>query len=124
MEEEKNIAKVITDGPYDILGRCNPCEKFKNMGLRHSLKHLESITNKIPFYPIEQQAKYADMVCMYNVNNPEMLITFLKPASPLGWNTTSVGNLAYIALYSNNKLASEYARELLKLYAKYKKGML
>jgi hypothetical protein len=93
-------------------------------GLNYSVKDLEAVFPKIAFMPIQEQAKYADRVCMNNVNNESMLRDLLTPQNPKNFNTTSIGNMAYIALHCKVPLAAAYAHGLLKLYVKYKNGTL
>lgn len=118
------MGRIISEKPDALHGAyCNPCMKHKNFGLRFPIKQLEEAFPKIIFFPIKKQAEYADEVTREFVNDPEKIGLF-KPISARGWNATSVGNLAYIALNSKNRLASEYAKGLLKLYLKYKNATL
>ena len=70
-------------------------------GLNHSIRHLEEVKARIHEFPIEKQAEYADVICRANATN-------LAFASNIGegsdqfdrWNTTAVGNSAYMALHA------------------------
>ncbi len=117
------LTKIGGDAAF-LGSACSECSKHPNNGLNFPISHLEKIVNDIPFYPIAKQALYADAVCKEYVNDPVKLNLFKPVGSPRSWNTTSVGNLAYIALNSNNQLAREYSRGLLDLFKKYKNGKL
>lgn len=93
----------------------------------HSLEHLKEVKDKIINWSIEKQAKYADGICVkivneknlefikiqmddINVNDHSMFETF---------NTTSIGNLAYLALNAPKEYA-EKAKTILENYKSYK----
>ena len=97
---------------YSVLGSLAGKIISEKPDALHGTKELEKVFQKIPFFPIEKQAEYADEVTRKFVNDPEKIGLF-KPVSTRGWNATSVGNLAYIALHSNNKLARDYSNWLL-----------
>lgn len=86
---------------------------FDKFGLRSSLEHLEIMFPKILSIPIEEQANYVDFITKFNVNedwfiegvlNAEFTLNKLQSA-----NTTSIGNLAYIAINCKNKEAAKKA---------------
>jgi|SRR6185437_4576428 len=90
-------------------------------GLNHSLIHLHKMRRVIVDMPIKEQAKYADSVLRNNVKNKKWLENQLKDSNPEynKWNTTSVGNTAYICLYASEKKHRKKAEKLLQGYKKY-----
>lgn len=99
-------------------------KKFDIFGLSHSLKHLKEKYKTIHSLTIEEQSKYADEVCIENIND-KSLIDFCKSINPYkenfsNYNTTSVGNLAYIILHCKNKEAVEICKELLQRHKDYR----
>lgn len=95
--------------------------KFNKNGLAHDLDHLDEMKDIIPFLPIEEQANYSDQICVQTCNN----ITLEQIDGDHDFeifNTTSIGNLAYIALNSPNKDVREKAVEILGQYKEYAKS--
>lgn len=95
---------------------------FDSRGLRFSKTHLQRIDNQIIFWDIAKQADYRDRVCEVSVLH-EMEHTFLdihsRPHFP-GFNATSVGNLAFVALYSLNPKYKAWALSVLTQYRVWK----
>lgn len=69
--------------------------------------------------PIIEQSKFADAVCVENVNNPEILKTIDDEPNFKLWNATSIGNLAYIAIHCNGTFYRCRADELLSDFKKW-----
>lgn len=91
-------------------------------GLYHSLEHLEKIKYEIAFMPIEKQSRYADYVCITNLDNPhinEMVLSGISTEGLYEWNATSVGNAAFIALNSKDSNIRKFCLELLDIYKKF-----
>jgi hypothetical protein len=81
----------------------SPLEKA--VGLSYPLEHLQEVKHRIVRMPREEQARYADAICRSisgNVAELEAMFEDLDPAHMdyASWNATSVGNTAYILLYS------------------------
>lgn len=92
---------------------------FDSRGLKYSIEHLNAIRNEIIFYPMQEQAMYADQVCVQMVaRGTEFLGGSLEDVS-FPMNTTAVGNLAYIALYSRNEEFQTRAKIILSEYKKW-----
>lgn len=94
--------------------------KFDKFGLAHSLEHLSEMKYKILELSLEEQAGYVDCVTSYNVehniyNNPDKDIERFFPK----FNTTSVGNMAYIILNSKDSVQRECCRDILNKYKEY-----
>lgn len=71
----------------------------------------------------EEQAKYADILCRSSVANTAFLqrqCDYMDPALPEyeSWNSTSIGNLAYMLLYAKN-LTDEQRDKMENLYQGY-----
>lgn len=100
----------------------------KSLGLNHNLNTLEAIRYKIVELPIEEQATYADRICVMNVNHDMVTRSFDKTNEEIKksfhiWNATSVGNMAYIALYCNDTTIRARAVQLLQDYTEYVKSL-
>lgn len=69
--------------------------------LYHDIGYLQSIVDRISYWPIEEQALFSDGVCRNHASSS----VFCEDQLPKGpievtfFNATSVGNLAYMALY-------------------------
>ncbi len=90
---------------------CSACAA--EVGLNHSLEHLKSIFPKMPFLTIQEQAKYADRVCTeLTLSDKYFVAQQLREIEDLddpklfkSFNTTSIGNCAFMALFAENKYA-------------------
>jgi len=75
-------------------------------GLRFSLKKLQEMRSEIAFLPIEEQAQYADEICRLGAEDLEWLeeqFSMMEPCDHTLFdcmNTTSIGNIAYLALHA------------------------
>ena len=90
----------------------------------YPLQHLQEIKHKIAFYPINEQVQYAGAQIKSRVNDPDYVRAFLDGAEfdVMGdFDTTTVGNLAYIALYSHIGDARERASAYIRSYARWVK---
>ena len=62
--------------------------------------------------PIERQAQYADQICVQNAKNLQFcrgqLAGFRENPQFHLWNATSIGNLAYMALYGCEETRKDY----------------
>lgn len=94
---------------------------FNNFGLRHSIQYLNSIQNEIPFWEIDKQSEFADEICRQHFNNPTFKKNIMNADNPdfKSWNTTSVGNLAFVALATDDLELSRYCTNLLNDYKEY-----
>lgn len=103
-----------------------PLPKIEDlMGLNNSIEDLEEIKIKIFDYPVEEQARYADRVCMDNCKDLEFLAKEFSDSNDDSWfenyNATSVGNLAYVALYAPEKRYKDVAKKQLDALTAYVK---
>lgn len=66
--------------------------------------------------PIERQAQHADQVCGTNARNLSFcrgqIAGFATDPQFHRWNATSIGNLAYMALYGCEETRGEYKKLL------------
>lgn len=98
-------------------------KKFNIFGLAYSLEHLKEKYKTIHNLTIEEQSKYADEVCIKNIND-KSLINSCKNINPYkenfsNYNTTSIGNLAYIILHCKDAEAKDICKELLSRHKDY-----
>ena len=104
----------------------NPAD-YPNFGLSHSLKELEDVRLQVWTLPIEEQAKYADGVCRANVNNIDFHerqlndVRSVTPNYPM-WNTTSVGNVAFLALNAPTESYRQKYQEMLEGYIEWNRN--
>lgn len=92
--------------------------------INYPADHLQEIKYKIAFYPINEQVQYAGAQIKAKVNDPNFVRAFLDGAEfdVMGdFDTTTVGNLAYIALYSHMGDARERANAYIRAYARWVK---
>mgnify|MGYP003402243785 CR=1 FL=1 len=101
---------------------------YDDFGLRYSKHHLEMMFPKILSIPIEEQSEYADFVTVTNVNKDWLMDNLrdfdIDTHGIAMINTTSVGNVAYIALNCCDKEVRNNALknlEKIKEYFKNKK---
>ena len=93
-----------------------------------NLEHRKEIKFLIPFENLETQAKYADLSCVENVKDLKFLeeqFGNYDDLATLGndffekWNTTSVGNIAYVILNCGYPNIVARCRFLLDTYKNY-----
>jgi len=78
---------------------------FDANGLLHHITHLEAVKNKIPFWDLNKQAEYVDVITYADVKKGHFIDISIKEFEKININsisTTSIGNIAFIALYYNN----------------------
>ena len=101
-------------------------EKSKcNRGLNYPIEHLNNIKWLIVFSTRERQARYADNICRETINNPRFVKEQMDSITDTNdqdlfkrFNTTSVGNLAFVALHAPKPYSSK-AEEILSNYKAY-----
>ncbi len=101
--------------------------KFDDYGLRHSIEHLDIMRSKIHELSLDEQSEYADRVTIMNVNSrliekQIMEYEYETTEDLTYWNTTTIGNLAYIAKYCKNRNVKDKCLVLLNIYKKYNKS--
>lgn len=101
--------------------------KFYNKsGLNHTLEHLESVFDQIPFWSLKKQAKYADHVVQKHVNDAKFIQEQFPHTDRIDttkfdqFNTTGIGNLAYIALNCTNPDIQMHCKRVLVAYNSWK----
>lgn len=89
-------------------------------------RHKPEYFNKkrVAFLPIKEQATFADQICKKNVLNEDFLQDQFNDFDPdtadySGWNITSIGNVAYIALYGKNQKIKAICLNALLSYKEY-----
>lgn len=100
-------------------------DRFNSFGLKHSLEHLDLMKDKIHTLSLKEQSEYADQVTVQYVNDSN-LINQIRDYSidtyPTSiWNVTTIGNLAYTALYCHDTVVKELCCNLLEKYKESKK---
>ncbi|MEL7222960.1 MAG: hypothetical protein AAGJ93_16680, partial [Bacteroidota bacterium] len=96
--------------------------EFFEHGLKYDLDHLVEVFDEIPFWPIEKQAEYADLVCMRMAVDPFQAVhveSQIRETSDEGLNTTSIGNMAYVALNAPLESTRILAKRWLDAYRKH-----
>ncbi|MCF8255380.1 MAG: hypothetical protein K9H61_02390 [Bacteroidia bacterium] len=92
-------------------------QDFDECGLRWPSNHLDLMFPNIIFQSTHDQAKYVDQVCFEIVTkNDEVEIEILRDnlaKQTKRINATSIGNLAFIAIYCQDHRAKEMAFEAL-----------
>ncbi len=103
-----------------------PAEKFNSKGLRFSDEWLHSIGSELVLLPPAYVAWYVDANTKRLVDNDNVLFSFqqiaaiqnIVEADYVRFNATTVGNLAYMGLYSDDDHLKRLCRELMQdLYA-------
>lgn len=88
------------------------------------LKHLKEVKKVIINKTRIAQSSYADIICTSNINNIEFIKEKMDSVNPNDtsdfeiFNTTSIGNLAFLSLYAPKEYA-EKAEVTLKNYIQY-----
>ena len=94
----------------------------KSNGLNHSIEHLREMKYKIAWLPIKEMATYADQICMQKVEAGELFEWRTKNEYFFPeFNATSIGNLAYIALYHENHEQTHAAMNVIEWYREWLK---
>lgn len=91
-------------------------------GLKYSRKHLQAAFEHIHLMPIAKQARYADKIIKDLVRDRLETRTMLDGAFRhfATFNTTSVGNLAYLALNSYDKRVKDQSIKILHDFNQYR----
>lgn len=94
---------------------------YDRYGLKYSIEHLNRMKPLIPFWPRDKQALYADQATTQNLNKNDKFIREQIASMSSDrwfingqWNTTAVGNLAYISIYCNNKDIRRHVEDCLR----------
>lgn len=87
---------------------------FDQFGLRYPTDHLDMVWPEIVTWPLELIAKYVDRVVFEIItnNNPEelgIIASSIKAKSAGNHTTTSLGNLAFIAMYAKDSKLKKVA---------------
>lgn len=92
--------------PVDIVNNLlRICGQYDMRGLKYTVDHLKQIFPEIIFYPIQQQAKYADIITVKNCKNlafAKAQAEFINFTKEHQLNSTEVGNAAYMVLNSDD----------------------
>jgi hypothetical protein len=103
-------------------------ESEKEFAKAYSEKESERVSERVSEkYPspselihntVEEQSRYADLVCRSNVNEPWLheQISEMDPGMFCVLNTTSVGNVAYVALHASDANIRRRCVEILDEY--------
>jgi hypothetical protein len=110
--------------PQDIRQVLNMYDEY---GLKHNQEYLDSIQKFIRYEPLEKQAAFVDREVFELVNNNDDFLrrnlNFKIGEYPdirySNFSTTTVGNLAYIILHSQNADLVQYAQKILAAYNDY-----
>jgi hypothetical protein len=99
---------------------------FDECGLKFKTEHLELMFPKVLSLPLDEQAEYSDFVTVVNVNKDWLIeqvisITFSE-YNVKTINTTSIGNMAYIAINCKDGKARESALNNLRKATEYFKN--
>ena len=77
---------------------------YPRFGVSHDLAYLKSLQPGIIWRPREQQAKVADAITRRYAGNAAFCLQTsqrLQPTMGEAWNSTSIGNMAYLAQHSH-----------------------
>lgn len=101
-----------------------PAKDFDEWGLRFPINYLNDIGGGIIVFPLEYMAEYVDVVTKTQIDDNDggfimNLITMEDDVDVNQYNTTAIGNLAYIALNCKNEQAKDVALKLLQNYLDY-----
>jgi len=101
----------------------HPATNLPNYGLSVPLDRLVEARAYVHKLPLEQQALFADGVCKQNATNEE----FCKQQMPVEgkekfhvWNTTAVGNCAYIAVHGPTQEIRDGYRQAVERYSAWR----
>jgi len=101
---------------------------FDSNGVRFTQRHYERVKHDIIDYPLNKQARYANLITVSKINDTRFLKRAFLPYSEKepnyifpNFNAMSVGNLAYIQLNAPTKHYRDKAENLLTAYAKWLK---
>ena len=89
----------------------NPAN-YPHYGISHDLAYLHSLKPSILWCSQEQQMKVADAVTRRYAGNPDFCLRTAQDLPPeVGgvWNTTAIGNMAFLAARSHARFRFVYA---------------
>jgi hypothetical protein len=94
-------------------GLRKPKKYFDGNGLRYDISYLNKVFIKVVNAPIKEQAQFVDKItyCMYK--DPLMKAGIFQPYSFDSFNTTSIGNLAFMVLNHPDQDVREYCADIL-----------
>lgn len=102
----------------------HPAQLLPHSGLAVSLDQLQELQATIHTLPLETQAQYADKWCQQMSVNEQFATTGAagmdEESTFPGWNTTSVGNCAYMALHAPTKNLRALYKQTLAHYCQWK----
>lgn len=86
--------------------------------------------NRVAYLPLNEQAKLADQICRYKAEKSDYnlqvvneikgdLVNINKRNYYMNFNTTSLGNIAYIIIKSNDKESNEYLLNILREFREF-----
>ena len=101
----------------------HPAANLPNYGLTFTLEELVAMKDRIHELPLEQQALFVDAVCKSRAR----FLGFAQAQVPTPgreafhvWNTTSVGNMAYMALNAPTPELKETYRQSVERYVRWR----
>lgn len=93
------------------------------MGISHSLEELKTVYSTIHLKTLDEQAVYADHICRSNINSFGVSDVMINDSESFeSWNTTSVGNIAYVALNSPRPEVKIQALDTLQRFKNYREN--
>jgi len=99
---------------------------YPSYGIAAPLSTLTNVFEEIHLYSRKHQAMYADAICLRMVaRKPQRLKEMLKRTDKpealfMHWNTTAVGNMAYISLHAKDPELQALADDILKKYVAWR----
>jgi hypothetical protein len=105
----------------------HPAQYLPNYGMAADLKTLDEVFKTIHLMPLEEQAKYADVICRQMATDVVFVQRQLGGIeATLGresygkMNATTVGNLAYLALNASSEGHRNICLDVLKGYKQWR----
>ena len=80
--------------------------KYDHNGLSYLELYLEDVFPRVAYFQKKDQAKFADAIVQRYATNPLFCEHFLSTTYP--YNTTHVGNLAYLTIASPSEFRSRF----------------
>lgn len=100
-----------------------PNKQFDGNGLRYDVKYLKKVFKRVIFLPLEEQAQFVDKITYMMYKDPLYKPDKLEPVHFGQLNTTSIGNLAFLACHHPDEEIKNYSintLEMIKVYFKEK----
>ncbi len=111
------------------LFQVEPYESFDDYGLRFHIDHLNEMGGAIVFLPLEDMAKYADIVVtgFIDANDAEFIESQrdrfeMNDTAIEKLNCTAIGNCAYIAMYCKDQVSADTCMGILNKYYNFLLG--